>query len=691
MDSVKRERQRLIAEELQAYAKQRVAGILKPMLHKLFLETPDDPVQFMIEYLSDLKETESSYSIQSKSTMAEDAESVVRDHLDALPVMGVVDGAGNQAIGRFNRRRRVGVSAEPMNVMEDQSLVPDVIVPKTDQDRQSIRKAISDNLLFKSLSEDELSVVIDAMEEKHFKAGDFIIRQGEEGNHFYVLEKGECECFVNINGEEKMVKHYSYGESFGELALMYNTPRAASIQAKTDVSVWAMGRLTFRKVLFQQTSSKRKKYEEVLQKVSLLESLDKYDRSKIADALIDASFKAGDCIIAEGDRGNNLFILVSGEAVARKEIHGKVQDVFNYEGGSYFGELALLHDKPRQASIFAVTDCQCVTLDRAAFNRLLGPLQQHMNRKKEEYREAEKKITVRRRGGVSAAPIRTSASQVFIPTQIPKDPEQIEAIKTAIANNFLFNSLEQEQLQIVINAMSVKEYAAGEDVITQGDDGDDFYVLDKGECECYLKLSDNPEPIMVKEYSHGESFGELALMYNTPRAATIRAKTACVVFGMDRNTFQHVIMEAAQRKRKMYEGFLASVELLSSLDNYERGTIADALESVSYKDGENIIVEGEPGDHLYFIEQGEAEAIKTINGERKVVYAYAKGGFFGERALIKNEPRAATIVAVGDVKCARLDRSSVERLLGSIQELLHDRQAAYSEIESKIQSEAGSS
>lgn len=59
-------------------------------------------------------------------------------------------------------------------------------------------------------------------------------------------------------------------------------------------------------------------------------------------------------------------------------------------------------------------------------------------------------------------------------------------------------------------------------------------------CECYLDLGNGEPPKMVKSYEHGESFGELALMYNTPRAASIRAKTNCILWAMDRTTFQKV-------------------------------------------------------------------------------------------------------------------------------------------------------
>ena len=94
---------------------------------------------------------------------------------------------------------------------------------------------------------------------------------------------------------------------------------------------------------------------------------------------------------------------------------------------------------------------------------------------------------------------------------------------------------------------------AGADVIKQGDDGDFFYVIEQGELDCYKKYRDKPEAILVKEYVPGESFGELALLYNAPRAASIKARTDCVLFALDRACFNNIVKEAACKKRERYE------------------------------------------------------------------------------------------------------------------------------------------
>lgn len=88
--------------------------------------------------------------------------------------------------------------------------------------------------MFMSLEERDMAVVIDAMDEKKFASGETIIQEGEPGDVLYIVENGELNCHKLIEGEDKFLKKYQPGDVFGELALLYNAPRAATIKAETD-------------------------------------------------------------------------------------------------------------------------------------------------------------------------------------------------------------------------------------------------------------------------------------------------------------------------------------------------------------------------------------------------------------------------------------------------------------------------
>lgn len=196
-----------------------------------------------------------------------------------------------------------------------------------------------------------------------------------------MVEKGSFDVYVNPSGAVEpgpdgmgnKVGTIESGGSFGELALMYNAPRAATVvSAEGQCTLWAVERVTFRRILLESTFARRRLYEDFLEGVSILSTLTPYERSKIADALETLKFPAGHTIIKEGDVADSFYLLEDGEADAFKE--GTTDSVKHYKKGDYFGELALLNDAPRAASVVCATDVKVATLGKSAFARLLGPV-----------------------------------------------------------------------------------------------------------------------------------------------------------------------------------------------------------------------------------------------------------------------------------------------------------------------------
>ena len=287
----------------------------------------------------------------------------------------------------------------------------------------------------------------------------------------------------------------------------------------------------------------------------------------------------------------------------------------------------------------------------------------------------KKKMSLIPRSGVSAEVYGTfHKKESFVPKKIPKTDEQMQRIKTSVIHSFLFGNLDNKDLNIVINAMEEKRFKKGDNIIVQGENGDCLYFVEEGNLDCYKKLANQPTPKLVKKYQSGDAFGELALLYNSPRAATITAVSDTVItWVLDRETFNHIVKEAAQKKREKYENFLKKVDILSTIDPYELMQISDALKTATFKMGDYIIKEGEMGDVFYILEEGSCEATKTLEPGKPdiTIKDYHVGDYFGERALIKGEPRACNIIAKSEnVKVISLDRTSFKRLLGPIEELL---------------------
>ncbi|WVQ78761.1 hypothetical protein IAT38_000852 [Cryptococcus sp. DSM 104549] len=270
------------------------------------------------------------------------------------------------------------------------------------------------------------------------------------------------------------------------------------------------------------------------------------------------------------------------------------------------------------------------------------------------------------------------------PTPVfPKTEEQLLRIRQAIKPNFLFRNLDEEQEADVLDAMKEVTIQPGEMVIEQGAAGDYFYVVESGTLDVFVKKDGqvlDPEkgdrPGLGKKVAtctEGNSFGELALMHNSPRAASILSLTACTLWALDRVSFRTILLDHTSRKRRLYESFLSEVQILASLQPQERAKIADVLESRTFNDGEDVIREGDAGEEFFLIESGNAVAIKKdAEGRETVVKRLGQGEYFGELALLNRRTRAATVRAAGPEKLrvAALGEQAFTRLLGPVKDIM---------------------
>ncbi|CAH8608463.1 unnamed protein product [Heterobilharzia americana] len=188
-----------------------------------------------------------------------------------------------------------------------------------------------------------------------------------------------------------------------------------------------------------------------------------------------------------------------------------------------------------------------------------------------------------RRGAVSGEVYTEEDAASYVKKVVPKDYKTMTALSKAIAKNVLFSHLDESERSDIFDAMFPVHRNPGDVIIQQGDEGDNFYIIDQGEVDIFLN----------NEYSstigEGGSFGELALIYGTPRAATVKAKTEVKLWGIDRDSYRRILMGSTIRRRKMYQEFLCRVPILDNLDKWERLTVADALEPVRFEDGEVVV------------------------------------------------------------------------------------------------------
>lgn len=249
---------------------------------------------------------------------------------------------------------------------------------------------------------------------------------------------------------------------------------------------------------------------------------------------------------------------------------------------------------------------------------------------------------------------------------IEKSPDQLERLWNSIKKLVIFRSLDKEERDQIMNAMFEKHVSQDQVIIQQGDDGDFFYVIESG------KFKAVKDGIDVYFYNNTGIFGELALLYNTKRAASIIALSDGLLWALDRATFRRILFSGAFKKRKIYNDLLLSVPMFSVLTEYERMKVADALTTKYFNKGDIIMKQGDAADGMYFIEEGRVSIYKNRDDGRSdvLVGKVTKGQYFGELALLTKEHRRATVKADCDVKTAFIDKDSFERLLGKCVDVL---------------------
>jgi CRP-like cAMP-binding protein len=257
----------------------------------------------------------------------------------------------------------------------------------------------------------------------------------------------------------------------------------------------------------------------------------------------------------------------------------------------------------------------------------------------------------------------------------PRSPEDMTLVEMAIRGNPHFMDwlqLSDQQVQTMRSLMRLKTVEAGHDVIKKGEQGHTFYIVHEGLLEVLIADTQTDVRHTVR-LRIGDSFGELALLYNCPRKATVRSLRPCELWVLERSQFRQIMKLKSDGRIAEYQILIDSVSLLASRRNdEEKELLADALEEVFFVKDEEVVTQGDEGDSFFMIFQGECEV--RVNG--MTVGNLRKGGYFGERALLNREPRAATVVVTSETATLlALDSSSFNLLLGEALEALRSDSA----------------
>ena len=434
------------------------------------------------------------------------------------------------------RLRRISKRETPAEELDGIHVVTEGM-QKSDRTKEVLRTSMSGLWVFESLTAEEVDRCVALMEIVVLGAGETLMEEGGLVERMYIVETGSLDFFLS----SRRMESRGPGSAFGELGLIHNVHCSNDVIATSDTVLWSLDRRSFRSLKVKSSMQRTEAVMQALKRVDLLNGMTEHQMEKVADAVQVLKFPAKARIITKGTVGEEFFMIQSGSVVVRNigetpeggvelddTLHGgsssrahrsSFKDV-TLEAGDYFGERALLTGELRSANVFAKSDLTVLRIQRTDFEHVLGPLKELL----------EHNVNVR----------------------------TISALK-------LLTKLTEREREQTAKMLRVERHARGADIIKEGTHGEAFYILKSGSAKVVVDRLGKRGVVSILHA--GVHFGEMALLGNEKRTATITAIEDCECFVLDKRTFAksfgnlHDIMAREARATYIKVAPRADVEL----------------------------------------------------------------------------------------------------------------------------------
>ena len=465
------------------------------------------------------------------------------------------------------------------------------VYEKTPKVVEMIRTSMQTHFILGTVK--DVKALVDGMNKVIKLPGDVIIAQGTAGDLFYILESGVADVIV----AGKIVAKKEAGMNFGDMALLNSSARTATIRARQLCHMWSLDRKTFRKVLADQERKALAEKVAFLKQVKLFEKLNDGTLEKIADVMQMAQYEPKQKIFKQGEAGECFYMVQSGKVSIVRSVSytGATKELCQLGAGRYFGEMALLDNKPRGGTAIAMEKLSCWTIDRSNFTNLLG--------------------------SIEAAVAESLAVTI------------LKKVK-------LLQTLNEKQLMTISRCLTNVKFAQGHDIIKQGDDGDSFFIIFEGQVSVQINC------IEVVKLGAGACFGEGALMRNEKRSATITTlvPTTCLIlsrpdFNKHLGPLDAIMKAEADKRAKPPEdtGFLTSIFGSSA----ERKNVHSIVHAASASPTRNKMFDLEQLVRVRIIGRGTFSKVYLVRHAQnekefalKVLYKDTLANFHQEQAVL---------------------------------------------------------
>lgn len=505
------------------------------------------------------------------------------------------------------KRRSEVISAKRRRDVQFQEMPRALLIEhtKNDADRQLISSALSKHLLFASISTDYIESLIQTMKYYRISAKEYVFRQDNPATNYFILASGRLEVIVG----GKTVNILKPGTGFGELSLIHDCDRTASVRALESSTFWAVDRRSFRAALAAIHGEELSANRAFIESIRLFGDLTESQKDGLLGVAVTVKYAAGQHIVREGEPGDVLFIIKEGVVTCTK---GGIE-LRSLTMGDFFGEHALLHGGKRSATVTAVgAEVKCLSIGQNDLTRVFGAQLQDV---------------------------------------IYKNNKRL-----AIERSEILRKLRIEHLTKVIDHMQICHYPMGHIVIPKGFQcGVKLWIVLRG---CLKTLQGHA--IYSTLTCIGDS--DLALEPSGFFEDTYYAFGEDIaVAEIDRSTFEACIEGQLSDALRWDEAYsvLRRVQLLRGLVPSSLTAVVRVLQIQEFEDGAEIVKQRSTGDTFYIIMSG----MVTVYMDGIEVRTISKLDYFGERAVLFNDFRSATVLAKGSVKCLILRKADFFQII----------------------------
>ena len=267
---------------------------------------------------------------------------------------------------------------------------------------------------------------------------------------------------------------------------------------------------------------------------------------------------------------------------------------------------------------------------------------------------------------IFAKPI-TNFKKDYVPTAATASqqlhPDDVDFLTSVVTHHadFVLSNLSPQEVTTLIRAMESVSFQADDVIIRQGDIGDYLYVLKDGDVKFVV------DDVDVGTAPPGTVVGELALLYDAPRAATVIAQTACVLYRVSQETFRRIQASFVLSNDEETRRVIKDSSTFAGLPDVTVNELAACLFEKKYKKGDIIMKKGDPLNEIYYIKKGHVLGTNiSIRGTKYANMQLKAGDSFGERALVMNEASPADGECLTDVVVWILQGERLFRILGDM-------------------------